>query len=446
MHRQNSVVLRHAAPPDTAVARCLTTFAVAFAFLPYLVAEIRGNTSLLQIGSYNLCAEDVAVIPLVVALLSRLDVGRFGLTRLLLCLALLLALFNLLIGVSKNSFAAVLEFRNRVVFLLFLGIIFSRWSTLRPLQYLAFPLVAVAIAFLVLYGVRLIGGPLVFVDPTSTGAIYSDFLEGRLINAETVIFLGAAAAFFLSEGAPSSYGFRRLAYLALAAICVCVVLLSRQRTASVAVGFGLCVLFLLHPTLLGVKRTPRLLGLILLGVLFIAAAAASDVLELLPQDYRDSLLKRDTLFARLEIWTSSLAVYFNWDFWWQAFGRPVGQRLVLHLDQGDWEYSVHSAYLGLLLNYGIVGFFLWVAVLLAALIAVFRQSQVLQTSDMHSSVAACWLTILLIYGFSYDWRNGAGVFIGMAMIPLIRRRNSYANRGVKGVYPQAGRPVGERSA
>ena len=432
MHQQNSVVLGRSAAPDTGMARCLTTFAISCAFLSYLVAEIRGNTGLLQIGSYNLSAEDVAVLPLVVALLSRLDVGRFCLPRILLCLALLLALFNLLIGVSYNAFAALFEFRSRVVFLLFLGIILSRWGTLRPLEYLTFPLVAGVTAFLIVYGVRLIGGPLVFVDPNSSGAIYVDYLEGRLINAETVIFLGAAAAFFLSEGARNGiHGFRRLAYWALATMCVFVVLLSRQRTASAAVGVGLCALFLLHPTLFGIKRTPRLLGLILLGVLFIAAVATSDVLGILPQDYQESMLKRDTLYARLEIWTNSLAAYSGWDFWRQALGRPAGEPLILHLDGGDWEHSVHSAYLSLLLNYGIIGILLWAALLLAALIAAFRRSQALQTSDIEPSVAVSWLIILLIYGFSYEWRNAAGVLLGMAMMPLIRRRNAYAGGSEK---------------
>ena len=84
------------------MARFFTTVAISFAILTIVVDEIRGNTILLQMGSFNLCAEDVAVIPLVVALVSRVDVGRFGLSRILLGLALLLALFNLLIGVSRR--------------------------------------------------------------------------------------------------------------------------------------------------------------------------------------------------------------------------------------------------------------------------------------------------------------------------------------------------------
>ena len=154
MPRQNSLTLRRFSASDSRMARFFTTVAISFAFLAYVIVEIRGNTSLLQIGSFNLCAEDVAVIPLVVALVSRVDVGRFGLSRILLCLALLLALFNLLIGVSHNAFAALFEFRNKIVFLLFLGVIFARWGTLRPLEYLAFPLVAASIALVFLYGIR----------------------------------------------------------------------------------------------------------------------------------------------------------------------------------------------------------------------------------------------------------------------------------------------------
>ena len=366
------------------------------------------------------------MIPLVVALVSRVDVGRFGLSRVLLCLALLLALFNLLIGVSHNAFAALFEFRTRIVFLLFLGVIFARWGTLRPLQYLAFPLVAASIAFILLFGIRQVD-PLAFVDPNSAGAAQVQWLEGRTINAETVCFLGAAAAFFLSQGSRnSSNGFRRLAYWALAGICLVVVLLSRQRTASTGVIVGLSAFFLLHPTLLGVKRTPRLLAVCLVSVLFVAAVAAGDVVEVLPDEFRDSLLKRDTLNARFEIWTEALAAYSRSDFWWQAFGRPVGVPLVLQLEAGEWRYSVHSAYVGLLMSYGIVGALLWATLMLAALFAALRRRHVLQEFDLEPAIAVCWLLIFLIYGYSYEWKNAAGVFIGMAMIPLIRYSDTYA--------------------
>lgn len=443
MHRQDSVVL--AAAPDTQVARFLTTFAIFCAFLTYLVAEIRGNTSLLHIGSYNLSVEDVAVVPLVVALLSRMDVGRFGLSRILLCLVLFLASINLLVGMSGNSFAALFEFRSRIVFLLSLGIILARWSTLRPLEYLSFPLVVVALIFLVVYGARLAGGPLVFVDPASSGAIYVEYLEGRLINAETVIFLGSAAAFFLNEGSRNgSRSFRRLVYWVLATICVVVVLLSRQRTATVAVVMGLSAFFILHPTLFGVRRAPRILAASLVGALSIATVVAGDMLELFPQDFRESILKRDTLYGRFEIWANSIAAFSRWDFWRQAFGRPVGEPLILLLDQGDWIYSVHSAYLGLLLNYGIIGALLWAVLLLAALIAAFRPNQILQKSDIAPSVAACWLIILLIYGFSYEWRNATGILLGMAMIPLIRNKNAWAPGRARGVHLQASRRFAAR--
>ena len=47
-------------------------------------------------------------------------------------------------------------------------------------------------------------------------------------------------------------------------------------------------------------------------------------------------------------------------------------------------------------------------------------------SIWNPALAVCWLIIFLIYGYSYEWGNGAGVFIGMAMIPLIRYNGTYA--------------------
>jgi O-antigen ligase len=189
-------------------------------------------------------------------------------------------------------------------------------------------------------------------------------------------------------------------------------------------------LFILHPTLLGVKRAPRLLAVSLVSVLLMVAVEAGDALDLLPDEYRNSLANRNTLNWRFAIWTEALAVYFRSDFWSQVFGRPIGEPLVLQIEQGEWRYSVHGTHVGFLLSYGILGSFLWVTLLLAALFgALRRRHHVLQMGDLEPAVAVCWLLILLIYGYSYEWGNGAGVFLAMAMLPLIRCSSTYAGGG-----------------
>jgi O-antigen ligase len=218
-----------------------------------------------------------------------------------------------------------------------------------------------------------------------------------------------------------------LAYRALAGICFVVVLMSRQRTATLGSIVGLSALFLLHPTLLGVTRTPRLLAASLVGVLLVLLVYAGDAIELLPNEYRDSLAQRGTLDARIEVWTEALAMYARSDFGWQVFGRPMGVPLALQLEQGEWMYSIHSSYVGMLLSYGILGSLLWAALLIAALVAALRgRRHVVQRFDLEPAVAVCWLLIFFIYGYSYEWSNASGVFIGMAMIPLIRRDDTYA--------------------
>ena len=173
---------------------------------------------------------------------------------------------------------------------------------------------------------------------------------------------------------------------------------------------GLSALFLLHPTLFGVKRTPRLLAVSLVSVLFVAAVAAGDVVELLPDEYRDSLSKRDTLNARFEIWTEALAAYSRSDFWWQVFGRPIGVPLVLQLEQGEWRYSVHSAYVGLLLSYGIVGSLLWVTLLLAALFAALRRRrhvlQIVRFGTRCRGVLAAYFPYLWLQLRMEEWSGG----------------------------------------
>src|SRR6476660_8054643 len=117
MRQWSSAFVPSAADRDTPTARRLAVIAITFCFLTLLVQITRGNTSLVQTGSYNFCAEDAAVIPLVAAILSRMDVGRICMFRLLLCVALVLAVLISLSG--SNTHAALLEFRGRVVLLLF---------------------------------------------------------------------------------------------------------------------------------------------------------------------------------------------------------------------------------------------------------------------------------------------------------------------------------------
>ena len=418
MHRQNVLAQHRFSASDSGMARFLTTLAISFAFLTDLFLQIRGEAKFVQLGSYNLRPEDITVVALVFALVSRVDVGRFGLPRVLLSLVLLLAAFNLLRGVSQNAFAALFDFRSTAVLLFFLAVIFARWGTLRPLEYLGFPMVSASIVHILLFGIRLVE-PHAFSDPNSE--FVDDLMEGRIINAGTAIFLGAAAAFFLSQGSRTSLnGFRRVAFWALAGICLVVVLMSRQRTATTGVIVGLSVFFVLHPTMLGVKRAPRLLVAIVASALLILVVATGNVLDLLPSEYRDSALERRTLDFRLEVWTEALKAYSQWDFWWQAFGRPIGVPLILQLEHVEWRYSVHSTYVGTLMSYGIVGALLWATLLLLALFAALRPRHGRAKFDLEPAVAVCWLVIYFIYGYSYEWRNGVGVFIGMALIPLIR--------------------------
>jgi O-antigen ligase len=209
-----------------------------------------------------------------------------------------------------------------------------------------------------------------------------------------------------------------------------VVLLSRQRTATVAIFAGLGILLLLDSDLLGRNRMLRRIlavTLFCIVLLVVTLVASGEMLAILPESFRDSLLKRDTWYGRMEIWEGALYTYNSWGLSSRAFGRPAGESLNIVLyNNTEWIYSVHNAYIGFLIDYGFVGAGLWVTLLLAALVAAFRTRKMLPvfSYDLHPSVAASWLTMLLIFGFSYEWRDALAVFLGLALIPLIRRKDT----------------------
>ena len=416
---------------DQPLARRLAIAAIFLCFLPNLIGAIRGTTALAEIGSYSLSLKDLAVPALLLAIVSRIDIGRIGLFRVILFLILSLAFMNLLRGISGGTpFAAVFDFRNRASLLLFFAFVLTRWGSLRPGEYLNAPLTIIAVTFICLFIARLGGGPLLFVDGNSFGAVDIEYLEDRLLDAQAVICLGASAAFFLSVAAHRPPDYIQFFYRSLAVLCLIVVLLSRQRTATVAIFAGLGILLLLDSDLLGRNRMLRRIlavTLFCIVLLVVTLVASGEMLAILPESFRDSLLKRDTWYGRMEIWEGALYTYNSWGLSSRAFGRPAGESLNIVLyNNTEWIYSVHNAYIGFLIDYGFVGAGLWVTLLLAALVAAFRTRKMLPvfSYDLHPSVAASWLTMLLIFGFSYEWRDALAVFLGLALIPLIRRKDT----------------------
>jgi O-antigen ligase len=213
---------------------------------------------------------------------------------------------------------------------------------------------------------------------------------------------------------------RRSYLIAVAAAAFLVIVLSRQRTASLAIAIGIVTLFVSDLTFLRRHAAVVMIG----GMLVVAALAVwatgllPELIQMLPREFQESLQKTATLTGREEIWSYALGWRFaNWDAIRQFFGAPAGEPLDIVTHQGLWKYSLHSPYVATIMNYGILGAFAWISLVLVGMAGALRalRQQTANRAGLSSSVVLAWLAILLVYGITYELQNGAGFFLAMAL-------------------------------
>ena len=417
------LVKRLAAPRPRTGHYFLRLVPLAFAaamFIDFLW-ELRGNDEIAQIGTFNLHGADIATAIGLLALLA----ARPGLRSLNTVTLLVLAIgglvaFSLLRGVLENPFQAGIAFRFRAVTLVFIFYVALSRRKLEPFQHSEPWLVTFIWLYVGLFCLRLLFGPTLFLLQDSTAYLNIIGLEFRSLNAETILILDFALLMFLHTALRTRNGGSRNFYIVLAVTAFVVIVLSRQRTASVAGLIGLATLFLTDFKLL--RRHAFLITMV--GISAIAALGVwavgllPDLIQMLPEQFQISVQRTQTLSGREEIWAYSLGWRFaNWDIIRQLFGPPAGEALNIMTIQGLWKSSLHSQYVATIMNYGIVGAFAWGSLLMVGIFRALRElpRETANLAGLSPSLVLAWLATLLVYGYAYEWADGAGVFLAMAL-------------------------------
>lgn len=399
-----------------------TTLLCAAALLVDLTYEIRGYDFLVLIGSYNLHAADIAAgICLLAAFSSAVNLGRLTVVRVCVLAICAVAILSLLRGVQESSFHAFYAFRTRAVALGCLAYVGLRGKRIGSIwQYEPILLGGAGIAVL-LFLFRAALGPTLLMAHDSPTYLGIGLLQFRDLQFETVLVMGLVMIMYLDRWLVIKYPKKRVQDLLVALVLLSVILLSRQRTATIASLVGVAALFLTDMHFL--RRNAHIMIAIVYAIVTILIAWMSGsipvLVKMLPETFQYAINNVSTLDARQEVWSAALGLlYAKWDITRQLLGAPAGEQLYIFIaGNGYWQHSLHSQYIQTLMDYGLLGCLFWAALVVYTVVCAFRELGTGRLNRMGLSprLVLAWIAALLTYGYSYEWVEGSGFFVAMAL-------------------------------
>lgn len=390
--------------------------------------DLRGTAEITQLGSTAIWADDLVTLalgPLVLFIL-----GTRVRLPLVITVFTLIYVVAMLRGAFSNPLLTFLGFRFDTVFFGLLLCVLSggieRVGYARVTQiFTGFALATCALSLL-----RNVFGFELFAAAewtTVPGVLYND---GRTLNAFSVLLLSIAIVLRMCRrietGPPGEHRFRLdlLSILFLAAI-----LLSGQRTASIglmiALGFMLCNRYR-GLTYFGVVA-------IILGFLYLAITNTPIDAELI-EGTAAQYGKGGTFTYRTLIWSGFLQNLADWSTFDYLFGLPLGERPRYYLLTAThvrlWSGSIHSAYLGTIVNTGFVGVTLLMGISLWRLITAYAGYVTYASRGFRFSpeLRLCLAMLIIVIGFSYEWRGLCGFIVGVLVALPTRKDNVAARR------------------
>tara|TARA_R110002074_G_scaffold352155_1_gene523370 strand:- start:3753 stop:5051 length:1299 start_codon:yes stop_codon:yes gene_type:complete len=413
---------------------------VMFAFLTYFWTELRGDDQLAVIGSFHLHMEDVAALFCFLGLLQeKKDYSRLNIQRICIAVILILALFSLMVGSISDVFNAFYNFRTRLVVLFFLSYVLLSGKYVRPINTYLTPIIAITFLFLGIFILRTIFGATLFLNPGTFAYLNIASLAYRPLNADSVLFLSFSFFLFVQLSLYNINRRQRILFGLLAISVILVILFTRQRTVTIACFSALAAFLIWEPKLLRQNLVAQLI--FIFGISVAAFGFLGRLFDVVPESVVRAFGQTGTLEARIGIWKSAIyGVFDNWDLPMRLFGRPSSDALDIVTNLGLWKYSVHSSYVATLLNFGLIGSFFWALVCLVTFfqLGLGRHSLLSGELGLKRNVAFAWLIILLIYGFSYEWRDASGFFLAMCV--ACAQRISTGDKNAPAIALSFGRP------
>jgi hypothetical protein len=393
-------------------------------------------TELGQIGSFTLHITDIVfVFTLVYCFYNRLWGWRHSwleTSNILLCALLV---FNLLRGMAAGEVgAAGVQFRDFSGYIAASVFVYLSYRQLDrdwvfdKVVLLGWGLVLLSIARLIFGLGAFIAAPALSLER-----------EWRTLDSVAALMLGEAALVALSRAlaVPRGPGRRRsgLAFIIFSAT----LLVSDQRTAILGTLAGIgAILILLAPRkrwIAGVcVGSATLFVAIVVCILWLANAG--DMTPYLPHDYWMLQSEQSTFAWRQKQWQYYIEMYLSGSPIELLIGLPLGaiRALAFRNDLLMLKFSVHSEYIQLLVNTGVIGFFLFISTLVGAVgrgfVFLVRQAG---RDRLRSEIglAVAIVVSLGVYSYGYMVPPEQGLLFAMALqviatVPIAANRRQIA--------------------
>lgn len=384
-----------------------------------LVLDITGLNKILSLGPVNVQVADITLpaIPLMIAFYVR---DRLAPTVPVLILLGLYA-FSLVRGIAADAPAALTDFRYDIHMLALLAIVTTGGVDRMGYRTVARILNLAALIVCAVSALRFAYGPNFMIDLSNVDVTTADdWNDGRTVSGPSIIILATAIIFNVC--AKTRDGSHRLGIGPLSILFLVFVVISGQRTASI--GLVLAIGLMLFNRVRAMLVVPMICApiaifLIVTGWLPIDTGAVENV----GQD----LGGRDGTFAfRTHIWGAFLDHFATWQPLNQLLGQPIGTPVEFYMLERVWTSSLHSAYLGLVPQIGIVGALIFFASLLPYIFRTiwdFVVGASYETS-LSPELRVYAMLITLVYGISYEWRTIFGLLLGALLAPRLLPKRS----------------------
>ncbi len=214
-----------------------------------------------------------------------------------------------------------------------------------------------------------------------------------------------------------------LLWLALAAVGIVFLLLTRSRSATVAFGVALAVFMFQGASL---NKKVLYCGVLLqlaavVGVLWFMSDSQDGFLSAVKMGREQETADITTLTGRIPIWGAVLGAVAERPLFGYGYGGFwTARRVEQFSSMFDWTFMhSHSAYLEILLGVGVVGLVLGLSVVLVAIVSASRAFRV--SGDQAFHFASALLIFALVHGFldgSFA-RDGFESFVAVLTISVV---------------------------
>lgn len=423
--------------PNSAKGRVFRTDLLTYSFwvalVDLLLKELWGTSEIFVLGSYHCNAIDIAIA---IALIGFATEPKDGLTiidsngrpkaygvagKICISAIFVISALDLVRGSYFDIFKAFYSLRNTLYLLTVAAIVVWRRPNPNAAARLEPIMLAGSVGVILIFILRNIYGPTFGVLSTSWAMLEFLYGDQRLINVDSTVFLICSAIYFLNKSFSSPNRRDIMAFGLISLVAFAVIIASRQRTATIACIVAATTYFILNPE--AARRVNIFIRIggsisLLAGIFYLMTSDPSNLLSFLPSDFQKAVTKTKTLDARHLVWQAALERYGSWDAASKLIGNESGRPLNIYAQNQLWIFQMHNTYVGMLMQTGLLGLLAFVTLLAAGVgNAIGGLVRRVPTNDfgLTPPVALAWLTAMLIFGYSYEWRHMLSVF---AFAPL----------------------------